>query len=107
MNKKQVLDELTTMLALSLRHKIGSIVNKNEIYAERYAKDSEILFNQAEKIKEQGNWNYRDKLEIKQELTKKLRKELEKKDFLPDEKYNYIDSEIEKALKILGLCVES
>lgn len=103
MSKKQLLDEFTNILAVALRHKIGSIVNFNAIYAEKYAKDSEILFKQAEKIKERGNWNYNDKIEIKEELKKKLKKELEKRDFLSDEKYNYIDSEIEKALKILGL----
>jgi len=103
MSKKQILNEFTNILAVALRHKIGSIVNPDEIYAGRYAKDSETLFKEAEKIKEQGNWNYKDKLKIKQELIKKLRKELESKDFLSDEKYNYVDSEIEKALRILGL----
>ena len=103
MSKKQILDEFTNILAVALRHKIGNIVNPNEIYAEKYAKDSEILFKQAEKIKEQRNWNYRDKVEIKQKLIRKLRKELEEKDFLPDEKYKHMDPEIEKALKQLGL----
>jgi hypothetical protein len=103
MSKKQILDEFTNILAVALRHKIGSMVNPSALYAERYAKDSEILFKEAEKIKEQGNWNYKDKMEIKEELKRKLRNELEKKEFLPDEKYNLIDSEINKALTSLGL----
>jgi len=103
MSKKQILDEFTNILAVALRHKIGSMVNPNAIYAERYAKDSEIFFKQAEKIKEQGNWNHRDKTEIKEELKRKLRNELEKKPFLPDEKYNLMDGEINKALTGLGL----
>lgn len=103
MNKNRILEELTTLLAISLRHRIGGIVNKNEIYAQRYAKDSEILFKQAEKVKEQITWNYGDKIEIREKLKIKLKIELEKKDFLSDEKYNLIDSEIEKALKDLGI----
>ncbi len=103
MSKKQVLDEFLNVLAVSLRHKIGSIVNPNEIYAERYAKDSEIFFKQAEKIKDKANWNNQDKIKIKEELKRKLRNQLEQKDFLPDEKYDHIDNEIKKALKSLGL----
>ncbi|MFA5857405.1 MAG: hypothetical protein WC867_08645 [Candidatus Pacearchaeota archaeon] len=55
MSKKQILNELTNILAVALRHKIGSMVNKNEIYALKYSKDSEILFKEASKIKEQSN----------------------------------------------------
>ena len=102
MSKKNIIDEFTNILAVALRHKIGSIVNPNALYAERYAKDSEIFFKQAEKIN-RGNWNSRDKLEIKQELIIKLKKELEKKDFLPDEKYVYMDDEINKSLTSLGI----
>ncbi|MFA6022737.1 MAG: hypothetical protein WC781_01475 [Candidatus Pacearchaeota archaeon] len=103
MNKNLLIDELTNILALALRHKIGTIVRPNEIYTDKYAKDSEIFFREAEKIKDQHNWNYQDKLNIQQELKRKLRKELESKDFLPDEKYDYVDSEIDKALRALGL----
>lgn len=103
MSKKQILEEFTNTLAVALRHKIGSMVNPNALYAERYAKDSEVFFKQAEKIKNQVTWNYIDKIEIKEILKRKLRNELEKKDFLPIEKYIHIDSEIEKALKILNL----
>ena len=103
MSKKQILDEFTNTLAVALRHKIGSMVNPNAIYAERYAKDSEMFFKQAEKTKEQITWNYNDKIEIKEILKRKLRNELEKKPFLPDEKYNLMDSEINKALTSLRL----
>ena len=103
MSKKQILDEFTTVLAVSLRHKIGNIIMPNALYSEKYARDSEILFNEAQKINEKGNWNYNDKIEIKEELKIKLKKELESKTFLPDEKYKHIDKEIEKALKILSL----
>ncbi len=103
MSKKQIFDELINILAVSLRHKIGSIVNEDEIYAERYAKDAEILFKQAEKVKEQCNWNYNDKLEVKENLKKKLTDELKKRDFISEEKYDYIESEIETALRSLKL----
>lgn len=40
MSKKQNIHKLTNILAIALRHKIGSIINKNEIYAQKY---SEIM----------------------------------------------------------------
>jgi len=103
MSKKQILDEFTNTLAVALRHKIGGMINPSAVYAERYAKDSEMFFKQAEKIKEQGNWNYKDKIDIKEELKRKLRNELEKKDFLPDKKYDLMDREINNALTNLNL----
>jgi hypothetical protein len=103
MSKKQIIDELTTLLAVSLRHKIGSIANKNEVYAEKYAKDAEIFFREAGKVNENANWSYNDKIEIKQELIGKLRKELEQKKFISDEKYDLIDIEVENALKELNI----
>ena len=72
MSKKGKIDELVNVLAAALRHKIGSMVNPNALYAERYAKDSEMFFKQAEKTKEQGNWDYNDKIEIKQILKRKF-----------------------------------
>jgi len=35
MSKIKTIKELTNLLAIALRHKIGSIVNENEIYAEK------------------------------------------------------------------------
>jgi transcription initiation factor IIF auxiliary subunit len=103
MSKKQILNELTNILAVALRHKIGSMVNKNEIYALKYSKDSEILFKEAEKIKGESNWDYYDIIQIKEELKRKLKNELDKKDFLINEKYDLMDSEIDSALISLGL----
>lgn len=105
MSKKQILDELTTMLAVSLRHKIGSIVNNESLYAQKYANDAETLFMQAEKIKQQANWNSNDKKLIREILKKKLKKELDDKSFLSDKKYEYIDSEIDKTLNSMNLNV--
>lgn len=105
MGKRDDIDELTNLMSRALRHKIGSIVNKNEFYAERYAKDSEILMKEAEKVLERRNWNRNDKIKIKEALRKKLVKELEEKDFLNDEKFDIMDDEMEKALKEFGLIV--
>lgn len=94
---------MTNILASALRHKIGSIVNQNEIYAQKYAKDAETLIKEAQKIVFKGNWNYNDKKIIKEELKNKLRKELEKKDFLDIKKFDLMDEEIERVLILLGL----
>lgn len=103
MSKKQIFEEFTNILAIALRHKIGSMVNPNALYAEKYAKDSEIFFKQAEKIKEQCSWNYADKTEIKEELKRKLTNELEKRPFLNNKKYDLIETEINRALTSLNL----
>jgi len=103
MNRSKTIHELTNILAIALRHKIGSIVNQNEIYAQKYAKDSEILLKQAEKIVCSKNWNSQDKEMIKEELKKKLSIELEKKPFLDIKKFDVMENEISNALKMLNL----
>lgn len=99
MGKKDDIDQLTNILSRALRHKIGSIVNKDEFYAEKYAKDSEHLLKEAEKVFERRNWNRNDKVMIKEELRKKLFKELEEKDFLDEKKFDIMDREMESILK--------
>jgi hypothetical protein len=103
MNKKRIIDELTNVLSAALRHKIGSIVNSNEIYAQKYAKDAEVLLKEAEKIAIGKNWNMHDKAEIKDKVKNKLKAELEKKQFLDNKKFEFIDDEVKKALKLLNL----
>ena len=103
MSKKRIIHELTTVLAIALRHKIGSIVNPDGIYAEKYANDSEILMREAKRIVIRKNWNNDDKISIKKELKRKLEQELEKKEFLNNRKFGLIDKEVERALKLLRL----
>lgn len=103
MNKNDLIDELTNILAVALRHKIGSIVNNKEIYAQKYAKDAEILLKEAEKISLEGNWNIYDKTRIKEELKRRLKNELENKDFIDNKKFELMNEEIDKALGYLRL----
>lgn len=103
MNKKRTINELTNLLAVSLRHRIGSIVDYNEIYAQKYSKDSEILLREAKKIALSRNWNMNDKSEIKRILRIKLEDELRKKEFLDDRKFEIMDEEIDKVLRELEL----
>ena len=103
MGKKHDVDELTTLLSKSLRHSIGAFVNREEFYANRYAKDSEVLLREAEKVMEKRSWNKEDIVEVRELLKKKLRKELEEKTFIGDEKFDVMDAEIDAVLKRLGL----
>jgi len=103
MGKKDDIDELTNLMSRALRHKIGSIVNENEIYAAKYAKDAEIIMKEAEKITSKKNWDNDDKEKIREKLRKKLEKELIEKDFLDDKKFEIMDEEIDKALSDLGV----
>ena len=50
MSKKANIDELTHILAKALRHRIGSIVNQEELYAKQYAKDADTLTLEAQKV---------------------------------------------------------
>ena len=99
MGKKDDINELTNIMSRALRHKIGSIVNENEIYASKYANDAKNLMKDAERVLLRQNWNSYDKKSIKEKLRKRLRQELEKKDFIDDRKFDILDEELDKALK--------
>ena len=97
------MQELTNLMSMALRHKIGSVANKDEFYANKYAKDAEVIMKEAEKVLLRQNWNAYDKAKIKEQLKIKLRRELEQKDFLRNEKFEIMNEEIDKALKKFGL----
>lgn len=103
MSKRNTINELTNVLAVALRHKIGSIVNELEIYAAKYAKDAELFMKEAQKISLREHWNLEDRKIIKKELERKLYNELAKKEFLNEGKFKVMNSEIEKALEELEL----
>ncbi|MBS3099804.1 hypothetical protein J4463_01135 [Candidatus Pacearchaeota archaeon] len=103
MSKKDKISELTNILSKALRHRIGSIVNEHEIYAERYSKDSDTLIKSAQDISLGENWSIYDKAEIKTLLKKKLQKELEEKEFINEKKFKILDKELEKVLLFLEL----
>lgn len=103
MGKKDDIDQLTNIMSKALRHKIGSIVNENEFYAEKYAKDAENIMKEAERVAEKQNWNRDDKAVIKEKLRKKLHKELEDKDFIDNKKFSVMDEETTKALEEFNL----
>ena len=103
MSKKQDAEELVNLLVKSLRHKIGSIVNENEFYSNKYAKDSDVILNQAKKATLKHSWSREDKKKIKEILARKLRKELEEKTFINNKKFEVMDGEIENVLEELEL----
>ena len=103
MGKSQDIDELTNLMSVALRHRVGSLVNENEFYAARYAKDADHIMKQAEKVLLRHNWNSEDKKLIKELLHKKLYKELEEKEFIDNKKFQIMDYEIDKALKQFNL----
>ena len=98
MNKRKGINELCNLLSRSLRHRIGSILFEDKFYANKYAKDSQILFNESVKVFNKYNFNMNDKSEIKQKLTKKLILELTKKDFIPIEKFKIMGEQIKNIL---------
>jgi|SRR3989338_5876472 len=103
MSKKAQINKITSILSISLRHKIGAIVNSNELYAQKYSKDAEMLFREAEKLVLREKWNNKDKAKIKEQLEKKLKKELEEKDFLDNKKFELMGEEIDGAMRLLDL----
>ncbi|MBI3051527.1 hypothetical protein HYY74_03650 [Candidatus Woesearchaeota archaeon] len=103
MGKNKDIQELTNLMSRALRHRIGSIVNKEEFYAGKYAHDAETIIEEAEKVMLRHNWNKYDKAAIRAQLNAKLRKELEEKDFIDSRKFDIMEGEISKALKELGI----
>lgn len=103
MGKTSTRHELTNIMAKALRHKIGSLVNPDEIYAQKYARDAEVLMKEARKVAAKENWNLYDKAKIRTELKRKLHDELMKKDFLDNKKFDIMEEEMDKALKEIGL----
>ena len=99
MGKNKDIQELASLMTKALRHKIGSIVNKDEFYANKYAKDAEVIMKEAEKVLLRQNWNNYDKVKIRGQLKAKLLKELKQKDFLDNKKFEIMDDEINNALK--------
>lgn len=98
MGKKDEINKLTNIMSVALRHNIGSIVNKHELYAAKYAKDSEMLLKQAETVARRQNWNQEQKEIIRNKLKIKLKKELEEKDFIDEKKFDIMGEEMEKIL---------
>lgn len=103
MGKNKDMDELTNLMSIALRHKIGSIVNNEDLYAQKYAKDADNIMREAGKIAIKQNWDDYDKEEIKEKLKKKLLKELTEKDFLDSRKFEIMDKEMNRALEELNL----
>ena len=99
MGKNKDIQELINLMTKALRHKIGSIVNKDEFYANKYAKDAETIMKEAEKVLLRQNWNNYDKVKIRGQLKAKLLKELKQKDFLDNKKFEIMDEEINNVFK--------
>ncbi len=76
MGKKDDLKELVNILVKALRHRIGSLVNTEELYAGKYARDAEMLLGEAEKVFLRHGWGKDDKKKIRELLLKKLREEV-------------------------------
>lgn len=97
------MEELANILAKAIRHRIGSIVNQEELYAKQYAKDADNLTLEAQKVAMREHWNQNDRTDIEEMLRKKLKAELEKKDFLPEKKFEMMGKEIKAALREIGI----
>jgi hypothetical protein len=103
MGRSKTIEELTNLLALSLRHKIGSIVNNEDIYSKKYADESKILLDNAKRNIFGITFNFYEKKEIANKLRIKLKKELEFKAFLKVEKFEIMEREMNLVLMELGL----
>jgi hypothetical protein len=102
MVNKKIIDEFVSFIVLGLRHRIGSIVNDNELYAKKYAKDAEEFFKAARKTIIGITFNVYETAEIKKSIKSKLSADLTSKPFLRERKFEIMDAEIEKVLLDFG-----
>ena len=103
MGKNDTIKQLTKLLTYAIVHKIGSTVNKEEIYADKYLKEYENFLKRSEEVSNNENWNAYDRSLIKKSLKNRVHDELLKRDFLDDRKFDIMEEEIDKALDSLDL----
>lgn len=103
MSKNDEIKTLVKLLAKGLCHKIGGIVNLDALYSQKYLKEADTFFSVAKNISIKLNLNLSDKERIKVELVSALRRELENRTFLDEKKFNYINKEVDWALKMLKI----
>lgn len=107
MGKTQLIKQLTNLLSKALRHKIGSMVNSDEFYTAKYAKDYEVLFREALRIYLQYHWNKQDLSTIRLQVGRKLHKELKEKEFIADKKFEIMDEQLEEVIQRLVVTIDS
>lgn len=103
MGKRDNIRELAVFIMQAIAHRIGHIIDPNAIHAEKYRKEVINLMDRAKKVKIREHWNYSDLAAIKIEVKNKLVKELTRREYIDNKKFDIMDEEIEKALKELEL----
>lgn len=103
MGKNKDIDQIATILSTALRHKIGAILGPDKKYFRKYEIEFTVRKELAKKILKECNFNSYDKNTIKSLVGKKLKNELEKREYIDNKKFNIMDEEIEKVLKELEL----
>ena len=78
-------------------------MNKNQVYASKYTHEAAQFLEEAREVARKEHWSGTDKQQIRIELEKKLKRELERRDFLDEKKFEYMNVEISTALKQLEL----
>src|SRR3989338_7370051 len=103
MGKNRDIDQITTILSTALRHKIGAILGIDKRYFKKYEIEFGARRDIAKKILKDCNFNSYDKNIIRIHLKRKLERELEKRYYINEGKFDLVDAEIDKVLKELGL----
>jgi len=103
MGKNSDIDQITTILSTALRHKIGAILGMDKKYFRKYEIEFSARRDLAKKILKECNFNSYDKNKITILLKRKLERELERRDYINQKKFEIMDEEIEKVLKELEL----
>jgi len=103
MSKKDDMYKLIRFSTLALAHIIGSIVNNEASYSSKYLREYKNFLNQAKNISRKIKLNKTEEEEFTLMLKNDLKSELSKRDFLSDEKFNYIEKEVNDFIKELKL----
>ena len=103
MSKTDNIHQIIVLLASALRHKIGAMVGREELYFKKYMLEFDARLEKAVAILNDCNFNKIDKEYIKEKVTEKLKRELKEREYIDNRKFDIMDEEIDSLLLSLGV----
>ncbi len=103
MGKRDNIKELAVFITQALAHRIGRIIDENALHAEKYRKETLNFMKLAEQVKMKENWNSSDLILLRETVKNNLERELARRTYIDNRKFDIMGEEIEKVLRELEL----